>query len=78
MVSNEQLYIAIGVPVVLNITFTGLLIGFVYNALSARFTQTDNRINQLETSLKETWRAELRRVEEVLDARLKHLEERFR
>jgi hypothetical protein len=26
--------------------------------------------------LKETWRVELRRVEEVLDARLKHLEER--
>jgi hypothetical protein len=26
--------------------------------------------------LRETWRSELRRVEEVLDARLKHLEER--
>jgi len=26
--------------------------------------------------VRETWRSELRRVEEVLDARLKHLEER--
>jgi hypothetical protein len=71
LVTNEQLYLAIGVPVVLNITFTGFLITFMYNALN-------NRIDQLEISLKETWRAELRRVEEVLDARLKHLEERFR
>jgi hypothetical protein len=29
------------------------------------------------TPLRDLWRAELRRVEEVLDARLKHLEERF-
>jgi hypothetical protein len=27
-------------------------------------------------SMRDLWRAELRRVEEVLDARLKHLEER--
>jgi hypothetical protein len=29
------------------------------------------------TLLRDLWRAELRRVEEVLDARLKHLEERL-
>jgi hypothetical protein len=74
MVTNEQLYLVIGVPVLLNLVFNT----FIFVALSARFTQTDNRISQLETSLKDTWRAELRRVEEVLDARLKHLEERFR
>lgn len=71
MVTNEQLYLAIGVPVILNITFVGFVLTFMYNALS-------NRISQLETSLKETWRAELRRVEEVLDTRLKHLEPRVR
>jgi hypothetical protein len=27
--------------------------------------------------MKDLWRAELRRVEEVLDARLKHIEERM-
>ena len=38
--------------------------------LDARFDATDARFNEA--------RAELRRVEEVLDARLKHLEERAR
>ncbi|HEY1759284.1 MAG TPA: hypothetical protein VGG72_28180 [Bryobacteraceae bacterium] len=40
--------------------------------MDARFTDVDRRLDDL----KETWRSELRRVEEVLDARLKHLEER--
>ncbi|MBV8817548.1 MAG: hypothetical protein JO022_04270 [Acidobacteriaceae bacterium] len=59
--TNEQLYLAIGVPSLINIG----LVTFLYLALT-------NRMNDL----KEIWRAELRRVEEVLDARLKHLEER--
>ena len=63
--TNQQLYLAIGVPIIANMLFNGLLIGIVYTALDRRIT-----------SLKELWRAELRRVEEVLDARLKHLEER--
>ena len=63
--TNEQLYLAIGIPVILNIGFNGFMA-----------TLLNSRISQLETSLKDTWRAELRRVEEVLDARLKHLEER--
>jgi hypothetical protein len=36
-------------------------------------THFDHRIDEV----KETWRSELRRVEEVLDARLSHLEERL-
>jgi hypothetical protein len=51
--SNEQLYLAIGVPIIVNALF---------NTLVALL-------------LKDLWRSELRRVEEVLDARLKHLEE---
>jgi hypothetical protein len=65
--TNEQLYLAIGIPVIVNLAFNAL----VFAALS-------NRITQLEISLKDTWRAELRRVEEVIDARLKHLEDRSR
>jgi hypothetical protein len=49
-----------------------------FGAIDSRFTDMrahfDNRIDDL----KETWRSELRRVEEVLDARLTHLEERLR
>jgi hypothetical protein len=52
-VTNEQLYLAIGLPIVVNTLFNGML----------------------AILLKDLWRAELRRVEEVLDARLKHLEE---
>jgi hypothetical protein len=42
--------------------------------------RTEDRLNRsMDTrfnDLKDLWRAELRRVEEVLDARLKHLEEK--
>ena len=33
-------------------------------------------VNQRFDDMRDLWRAELRRIEEVLDARLKHLEER--
>jgi ABC-type polysaccharide/polyol phosphate export permease len=59
--TNTQLYLAIGLPVLLNAAMFGLLLLY----LNTRFQD-----------LKDLWRAELRRVEEVLDARLKHLEER--
>jgi len=36
-----------------------------------QFAHVDNRFDDMG----EMWRAELRRVEEVIDARLKHLEE---
>jgi hypothetical protein len=64
-ISSVQLYLAIGIPAILNIVFNGFM-----------STLLNSRITQLESSLKDTWRAELRRVEEVLDARLKHMEER--
>jgi len=38
----------------------------------ARFDALDRRFDDM----RDLWRAELRRVEEVLDARLKHLEEK--
>ncbi|HEV8416628.1 MAG TPA: hypothetical protein VGQ49_23740 [Bryobacteraceae bacterium] len=48
-----------------------------WNDLNARFTDLGVQVNQRIEDLKETWRSELRRVEEVLDARLTHLEERM-
>jgi hypothetical protein len=54
--SNEQLYLAIGLPIIINTLFNGFLI----------------------LALRDLWRSELRRVEEVLDARLKHIEEQHR
>lgn len=41
-------------------------------SVSSRF----DAMNQRFDDMRDLWRAELRRVEEILDARLKHLEER--
>lgn len=67
-VTNTQLYLAIGVPILANAAMFGLLIAY----MNARFAAIDTRF----ADLKDLWRAELHRVEEVLDPRLKHLEER--
>ena len=40
--------------------------------MDARFNDVDRRFDEM----KEMWRTELHRVEDVLDARLKHLEDR--
>jgi hypothetical protein len=52
LVTNEQLYILVGIPMLFNATLIGLVI-----------------------AMRDLWRAEPRRLEEVLDARLKHIEE---
>lgn len=47
-----------------------------FNETNRRIEELDNKMDQRFDDMKSTWRAELHRVEEVLDARLKHLEER--
>lgn len=47
-----------------------------FDAVDKRFDAMNQRMDQRFDDAKDTWRAELRRVEEVIDARLKHLEER--
>jgi len=95
--TNVQLYLTIGIPVVSNAIIFAIFLAFMNRSLDslrnemvARFERADTRMssmeNRIETlrsefntrflELKELWRAELRRVEEVIDARLKHLEER--
>jgi hypothetical protein len=47
--------------------------------MDARFNQVDAQFRQVDVrfeEMKDFWRSELHRVEEVLDARLKHIEER--
>jgi len=67
-VTNEQLYLTIGIPILFNAALIGLLIAL----FKTRFDSIDKRFDDMP----DLWRAELRRVEEVLDARLKHIEER--
>jgi hypothetical protein len=68
LVTNEQLYLTIGIPIL----FNAALIGLVIALFKTRFDSFDKRFDDM----RDLWRAELRRVEEVLDARLKHIEER--
>ena len=62
-------------------TMLTVLIGILIN--NSRLTDMNTRITELRShmdarfdDMRVTWQAEWRRVEEVLDARLKHLEER--
>jgi len=84
-VTNVQLYVAIGIPMLFNATMVGVLVALFnskieamnakfdakFDAVNARLDAIDKRFDDM----RDLWRAELRRVEEVLDARLKHLEQ---
>ena len=76
--TNQQLYLAIGVPMLFNAILIGLLVGYInakFDAVNNKFDAKFDGINKRFDDMRDLWRAELRRVEEVLDARLKHLEE---
>lgn len=51
-----------------------VLVGILIN--NSRLSDLRSHMDARFDDMRETWRAELRRVEEVIDARLKHLEER--
>ena len=82
--TNEQLYLIVGAPVLFNAVLIGLLMAYVnskfegmagglnepFRAIDQRFDALDRRFDDM----RDLWRAELHRVEEVIDARLKHLE----
>lgn len=82
--TDTQLYLAIGVPILANATLIGLLLAYMnarfdgsekrtdarFDAINARFDSINARFDDM----RDLWRSELHRVEEVLDARLKHLE----
>lgn len=72
--SNAQLYLAIGVPLLVN----SIALAAVYVLLNAQMNARFDAVNQRFDDMRDLWRAELRRVEEVLDARLRALEERGR
>jgi hypothetical protein len=62
-------------------TMLTVLMGILIN--NSRLSDVNARINDLRShmdsrfdEMRATWQSELRRVEEVIDARLRHLEER--
>ena len=80
--TNEQLYLAIGIPMLFNAGLIGIMLAYInakFSGVNERFASVDQRFAEMDRrfdELRDLWRAELRRVEEVLDARLKHLEDR--
>jgi hypothetical protein len=79
LVTNQQLYLAIGIPLLFNSALIAILIAWVnakFEGQTARFDAKFAAIDKRFDDMRDLWRAELRRVEEVLDARLRHIEER--
>ena len=71
--------IVLALPSVLSVVV--VLVGILIN--NSRLGDMNSRISELRShmdnrfdDMRDMWRSELHRVEEVLDARLKHLEER--
>jgi hypothetical protein len=83
MTPELQTTLSVGVPTV------AVLIGILVNNsrlgdLNSRFGDFNVRLDELRSHfdqridhMQQTWRSELRRVEEVLDARLTNLEQRM-
>jgi hypothetical protein len=69
MTPEIQTILSVGVPTLA--VLTGILVN------NSRLTDMRAHFDHRIDDLRDTWRAELRRVEEVLDARLSHLEERL-
>jgi hypothetical protein len=64
--TGTQLYLAIGVPVMVNLTALGVVATLLLHHFDKRFEDA-----------RELWRAELGRVEGVFDARLSHIEDKL-
>jgi hypothetical protein len=74
------------ITVLIGILINNARLGDLRHYIDARFNQVDQRFDEVDRrfdrvdgrfeEMKDLWRSELHRVEEVLDARLKHLEER--
>jgi hypothetical protein len=67
------------VVVLVGILLNNSRLGDMNSRISDLRSHMDNRFAHVDSQLedmRDMWRSELRRVEEVIDARLKHLEER--
>ena len=76
--TDTQLYITVGAPMIFNALLITILIVYInarFQGVEQRFDQKFDAINQRFDDMRDLWRSELHRVEEVLDARLKHLEQ---
>lgn len=76
--TDTQLYLAIGVPIVFNFAITLTLFLLINGNINSRIDAINHRFDAIDRrfdDMRDLWRSELHRVEGVLDARLKHIEE---
>jgi hypothetical protein len=74
-VNDTQLFPVVGMPTL--VVSIGILINlWQVSAINTRITDLRQDIDARFNDLKDTWRAKLGRVEEILGARLEHLEDR--
>ena len=68
--TNEQLHLIIGAPMLFNAVLIGLLIAYInarFEGVDARFNAIERRFDAIDRrfdDMRDLWRAELRRVEE--------------
>ncbi len=86
MTDTQILTIALSTAPTMLLVLIGILInnarlGDLSNSLNSRLNETNIRLGELRShmdvrfeEMKDLWRSELHRVEEVIDARLKHIE----
>jgi hypothetical protein len=55
-VSNEQLYLAVGLPIIANLIFNGLIAGFLWVYINKRLDLMDRRLERIEADYKEFFR----------------------
>ena len=76
--TDTQIYITVGAPMLFNALLITVLIVYInarFQSVEQRLEEKFEAINQRFDDMRDLWRAELHRVEEVLDARLKHIEQ---
>jgi hypothetical protein len=77
--TNEQLYLAVGLPIVFNVVFNGVLflaLNSRMTSLETRMTGLESRMSNLEQSTNSKFDLVVGAIHE-LDNRLSRLEERF-
>ena len=76
--TDTQLYLAIGVPILFNAAMFTMFSNMLNKRMDDKFESVERRfdsINKRFDDMRDLWRAELHRVEEVFDARLTRIEE---
>lgn len=73
--TNEQLYFAIGIPIVCNFAIIAVFYGLLNTNLNKRIDDLRSDMNARFDGMEKLFTEKLLRVEQVMDARIRHLEE---